>query len=31
MYTGLTADMVIQNFDPDTPEWTPKDGVWVSK
>ena len=31
MYTGLTADMVIQNFDPDTPEWAPKDGVWVSK
>jgi phosphatidylserine/phosphatidylglycerophosphate/cardiolipin synthase-like enzyme len=31
MYTGLTADVVIQNFDPDTPEWTPKDGVWVSK
>jgi len=31
MYTGLTADVVIRNFDPETPEWESKDGLWVTK
>lgn len=30
MYTGATAGVVIANFDPETPEWKPKEGLWVS-
>lgn len=31
MYTGVTSSVVIQNFDPETPEWESKDGLWMSK
>ncbi len=31
MYTGAGAETVVQNFDPETPEWKPEGGLWMSK